>query len=101
MNGSYTRLEGAILTVMKAHLEVILLRGGFETPEAKKYDALLRSQIHPLINTTVPCAPEELTVTTEMLAREGLLEMRFNDLNRKEEGYVITKEGLIAVRNLF
>lgn len=101
MTGSYTRLESAILTVMKAHLEVVLRKGGFENPEAKKYDALLRSQIHSLINPTVPSTPEELAVTTEMLAREGLLEMRFNELNGKEEGHVITKEGLIAVRSLF
>lgn len=101
MAQNFTRLEGAILTIMKAQLEILLSKGGFQNPVAQKYDTFLRSQFHPIINRVFACTPEEIAVSSEMLAREGLLEMRYNNQTGAEEGYIITKEGLIAARNLF
>lgn len=96
---SYTRLEQAILVAMKAHLEESFRRGGAGTPQARSYDVIFRREIHSLINGTVPCTPEELAVAMEMLTWEGLLQAKFHDQTGAEEGHIITKEGLIAIRS--
>lgn len=99
MAKSYTRLEEAILVAMKAHLEESIRRGGLGTSQARSYDVIFRREIYSLINGTVPCAPEELAVAMEMLTWEGLLKAKFHEQTGNEEGYIITKEGLIAIRS--
>jgi hypothetical protein len=99
MTHSYTRLEEAILVAMKAHLEESVRRGGLGSPAGRSYHNAFKREIHSLINNTVPCTPEELAITMEMLTYEGLLRERFNESTGDEDGHHITKDGLIAVRS--
>lgn len=98
MTQKFTALELAVLNLMKANLE-ISLRTNSQNRHAHVINEVTREDFHTIINEVVPCEPETLKLTANMLAHEGLLAPVYNERTGKKEGFLITKEGLVALRS--
>lgn len=98
MPQKYDSLELAILNLMRTNLALVTINDSKDNPTERKQE-VTPENFHAVINNVVPVQPDELTLTAKMLAHEGLMRMEFDDKTGKENGFTITKEGLIALRD--
>lgn len=98
MTQKYTPLELSILRYMRTSLELVLANRLIDS-EDELASKVAVDNFHATVNKETACNPGELAVTANMLAAEGLLSPMFNDKTGKEEGYVISQEGLVALRS--
>lgn len=99
MTQKFTALEVSILRYMRASLELIIANRLIDS-EDKLASKVAKDNFYAVVNKETACSVGELAVTTDMLACEGLLDPLFDDRTGKQEGYGISKEGLVALRSI-